>query len=82
VTNPLAGMVMSRPRALTAQQLQIVVLLAQGNSVREIAAALHYSPETIKNYLGVAITRLGANNRLHAVAICYHTGIFQTGEPK
>jgi DNA-binding NarL/FixJ family response regulator len=81
VTNPLAGKVLSRPKPLTDKQLKVMELLAQGMTLREIAAFMCYSPRTIETHSYEALNRLDANNRTHAIAICYHTGIFQTGDP-
>ena len=48
---------------LTPQELQIAVLLAEGKTTREAAAALFLSPKTIEYHLRHAYQKLGVNSR-------------------
>jgi DNA-binding CsgD family transcriptional regulator len=52
----------------TRRELQIANSLVAGGSNREIAAALHLSPETVKAYVARVLRKLGAANRADAVA--------------
>ncbi|HEY1855095.1 MAG TPA: response regulator transcription factor [Solirubrobacterales bacterium] len=54
---------------LTRRQRQILQLLADGESTNFAARELGLSEETIKTHTKNALTRLGARNRTHAVAI-------------
>jgi len=55
---------------LTGRQRQILQLLADGESTAAIAAGeLALSEETVKTHAKNILTRLGARNRAHAVAI-------------
>jgi DNA-binding NarL/FixJ family response regulator len=53
---------------LTEQQSQILALLAEGLSNREIAVAMYLSPETVKTYLRPIYRTLGVRNRVEAAA--------------
>jgi DNA-binding CsgD family transcriptional regulator len=53
---------------LTARELQVAEHLVAGRSNREIASALHLSPETVKAYVARVLRKLGAANRADAVA--------------
>jgi len=48
---------------LTAQELQVSVLLAEGRTTREAAAALFLSPKTIEYHLRKVYTKLGISTR-------------------
>jgi two-component system, NarL family, response regulator len=54
---------------LTRRQRQILQLLANGESTTVAARTLDLSEETIKTHTKNALSRLGAKNRTHAVAI-------------
>ena len=62
------------PAALSARQLAILRLMAQGDGVDTIAEELRFSASTIKKEI-IAVTRqLGARNRTQAVAIAIRSG--------
>ena len=54
---------------LTKRQREIMQLLADGESTTVAARKLDLSEETVKTHIKTALTRLGARNRTHAVAI-------------
>ncbi|MFB9836546.1 LuxR C-terminal-related transcriptional regulator [Actinoallomurus acaciae] len=54
---------------LTLRQLSVLEHLSQGDTVVEIAAQLHLSEGTVRNYLSSAVTKLGARNRIDALGI-------------
>ena len=57
----------SRPRPpLSPSQLEILRLLADGLSNREIASQVHLSENTVKSHVQVILRRLGARNRVEA----------------
>ena len=53
---------------LTPRQIEVLRLLEQGRSTKQIAAALHLSPETVRNHIRRLFRALGVNTRLEAVA--------------
>jgi DNA-binding NarL/FixJ family response regulator len=61
---------------LTEQQSQILALLADGLSNREIAAAMYLSPETVKTYLRPIYRALGVRNRVEAATWARDAGSF------
>lgn len=56
------------PRAdvprLTPRERDVLALLAQGHSNKEIARLLGLSPDTVKDYMGRLFDKFGANDRL------------------
>jgi DNA-binding CsgD family transcriptional regulator len=60
--------ILSDPDALTRRQRQVLELLADGRSNAEIAAILHISPKTASHHVQAILTKLGVDNRTHAVA--------------
>jgi two-component system, NarL family, response regulator DesR len=54
---------------LTERERQILQRAGDGRSSTEIAAELHLSEGTVRNYLSEAIAKLGASNRIDAARI-------------
>jgi LuxR family quorum sensing-dependent transcriptional regulator len=54
---------------LTGREREVLVLLAQGLQLDEIASRLGIGTETVRTHVRKASERLGAANRTHAVAI-------------
>ncbi len=54
-------------RTLSPRQLEILRLLAEGQSTAEIAEALSLSPHTVRTHVWRILLRLGARNRREAV---------------
>jgi PAS domain S-box-containing protein len=63
------------PRALTARELEVLRLAADGNSGSEIAAQLFVSPATVKTHLAHIYDKLGVSDRAAAVALALRTGL-------
>src|SRR5262245_44970901 len=53
---------------LTPRQVEVLRLLEQGRSTKQIAAELHLSTETVRNHIRNLFRALGVNSRLEAVA--------------
>ena len=53
---------------LTPRQVEVLRLLEQGRSTKQIAAELHLSTETVRNHIRRLFQALGVNSRLEAVA--------------
>ncbi|WP_234322728.1 response regulator transcription factor [Streptomyces sp. NRRL S-350] len=68
------------PRAaLTGREEGVLRLMATGLSNPEIAQSLAVSLETVKTHVGNVLTKLGAQNRTHAVVIAYESGLVVPG---
>ena len=67
---------------LTAREREVLALAAQGNTTREIAERLIVSPTTVDSHIRSAMERLGARNRVHAVALALATSevVFEHGD--
>jgi PAS domain S-box-containing protein len=61
-------------RVLTAREAEVLGLAAQGFTTRQIAERLVVSPTTVDSHIRSAMGRLGARNRVHAVALALARG--------
>jgi two-component system, NarL family, response regulator DevR len=59
---------------LSARQREVLQLVAQGLSNREIAARMDFSEPTIKGYIEEILLHLGARNRVHAAILATKHG--------
>ena len=53
---------------LSAQEVRILALIAEGQTNREIGAALHLSEKTVRNYVSDILSKLGLTSRAQAAA--------------
>ena len=60
---------------LSAREVEILAMVANGKANREIAKRLFLAEETIKSHVGSILMKLGARNRAHAVALGYADGV-------
>jgi DNA-binding NarL/FixJ family response regulator len=63
------------PPALTARELEVLQLAAQGHSSREIAERLRISPATIKTHFEHIYSKFGVSGRAAAVAQALRAGL-------
>lgn len=74
----LTGAAGAQPEAphpqLTPRQAQVLRLLAQGRSTKQIADELHLSVETVRNHIRHVFRALGVHSRLEAVAAVHRGG--------
>jgi DNA-binding NarL/FixJ family response regulator len=61
--------------SLSARELEVLVLVASGDSNSDIARRLHLSETTVKSHLAHIYPKLGVNSRTAAVAAARDTGI-------
>ena len=59
---------------LTPRELEVLALIADGYSTKQIAQALWITDETVRTHVRRLLSRLGARTRAHAVAIAYRDG--------
>src|SRR5262252_9017562 len=63
--------------ALSEREVEVLREVASGNANKIIADNLQISEETVKAYMRKILSKLGANDRTHAVAIALKRGIIQ-----
>jgi DNA-binding NarL/FixJ family response regulator len=63
--------------ALTPREIDVLRLIARGNANKMIAAELSLTEETVKSHIRNILSKLGANDRTHAVAIGVKRGIIE-----
>lgn len=59
---------------LSEREREILRLVAEGMSNREIGRRLHLSEETVKSHVRHILARLCARSRAHAVALAIRSG--------
>ena len=63
--------------ALTEREMGILRLIAAGNANKEIAVQLDLAEDTVKRHVTNILSKLGANDRTHAVTIGLKRGIIE-----
>jgi two-component system, NarL family, response regulator len=69
-------------RALSERELDVLERVEQGWTNECIAADLRIAVPTVKRHMDRVLSKLGARNRAHAVALAYRTGLFVIGTPR
>ncbi|MFF4615275.1 response regulator transcription factor [Nonomuraea jabiensis] len=69
-----AATIAARANPLSPREVEVLRRAAGGDDLPEIAAALHLTRGTVRNYLGAIVTKLDARNRLDAVRIATEAG--------
>lgn len=64
-------------KELSAREVTMLELIAEGLSNKEMAAQLQVSPETVKFHVGNLIEKLEARDRTHALVIALRRGIMR-----
>jgi len=81
----LLGIVFARRRGelklspLTARELEVLTLAAEGLTAREMAERLGVSERTITTHLGRIYGKLGVGSRLAAVRLAVRSGLVGAG---
>ncbi len=70
-----AGDSAANDEVLNPRQREVLRLVAEGLSNREIAARTHLSEYTVKGYVEEILERLGARNRVHAAIVATKQGL-------
>ncbi len=64
---------------LTPREMEVLRLLADGESKERIGQRLFLSPNTVRNHIQSILTKLGAHSRLEAVAVAVREGLIRRG---
>ena len=67
---------------LTDREIDVVRLIAAGNSNKQIADRLSIGEATVKSHVTNILSKLGANDRAHAVTIGLKRGIIELDLPQ
>lgn len=67
---------------LTEREIDVLRLIAAGNSNKKIADQLMIGEGTVKTHISNIISKLNANDRTHAVTIGLRRGIIELGLPQ
>ena len=59
---------------LTDRERDVLAAAADGATIADIAARLHLSESTVRNYLSAAIGKTGTRNRIEAARTARHNG--------
>ena len=60
---------------LTAREKEVLCLLGQGQTNREIASALHLKEETVKTHVSKILSKIGARSRTQAAIYALRSGL-------
>jgi len=63
--------------ALSEREIEVLSLIAAGESNKVVAANLRISEETVKTHVRSILAKLGASDRTHAVTLALRRGIIQ-----
>lgn len=66
---------MSDQKKITPRELELIKLLAQGNTAQDCAKILGLSKFTVESYRKELMKKLGAKNSVQLVSHAYETGI-------
>jgi DNA-binding NarL/FixJ family response regulator len=80
VATRLLGQVRTPADPLSARELEILSLIAEGGTNREVAARLFISEATVKSHVLHIYTKLGVNDRAAAVAVAFRRGLLTMGD--
>jgi two-component system, NarL family, nitrate/nitrite response regulator NarL len=63
--------------SLSPREREILGLLAEGRSQKEIATALVISPKTVATHIQHLLSKLGAHSRAQAISIAFNLGLVE-----
>jgi two-component system, NarL family, response regulator LiaR len=69
------------PEALTERESDVLRLLAQGQSNKQIARNLHNSEQTVKTHVSTILSKLGVQSRTQATLYAIRVGLVSARSP-
>jgi len=66
--------------SLSARELEVMVMVSQGNSLRDIASKLCLSPKTVSTYRARVMEKLGVASDVELTHIALRYGLVEPGE--
>ena len=67
------------PEELTERETEVLRLLAQGESNKQIARSLHIAEKTVKTHVSNILGKLGVQSRTQATLYAIRTGLISPG---
>ena len=67
---------------ISSREIEVLRLIVQGNANKQIADKLSIGETTVKNHISGIMSKLGANDRAHAVTIALQRGIIELELPE
>ncbi|MFB9687677.1 response regulator transcription factor [Amycolatopsis plumensis] len=71
----IANLEHARRMKLTDREFEVLTLIAEGLSNREIGQQLYLTEDTVKTHIRRMFQKFGVGDRAHAVAVGYQRGI-------
>ncbi|NJP36997.1 response regulator transcription factor [Alkalicoccus luteus] len=62
------------PNPLTEREKEVMKLVAEGQTTKQISAALYLTNGTVRNYISSTLDKLEVSNRIAAVTLCKEEG--------
>lgn len=62
---------------LTEREAEVLKLVSEGKTTKQIAAELFLSPGTVRNYVSTILDKLGVRNRIEAISMFQEKGWFK-----
>lgn len=62
---------------LSKRESEVLTLIAEGKSTKEVAKELYLSPGTVRNYMSLILDKLQVSNRIEAITLFNERGWFK-----
>ncbi|TFE01809.1 response regulator transcription factor [Jeotgalibacillus sp. R-1-5s-1] len=73
----LVDMALTEPNPLTEREQEVMELIAEGKTTKEIAGTLFITNGTVRNYISVILDKLEVSNRIEAISRFREKGWFK-----